>query len=863
MEAVVLVMACASPWAFGAGEPVFEFLLTGGLAGLSALWALRTLLEGRLHWAGGLAGWCLAGLFLLGALQLAPLPRPALEWMSPGTIRLRDPLLPVEREALPGTAAPGPAPEQTISLYPGATRRDLFRLLNVFLLFGVVRNNLSSRAALRRLALVVFANGVLLAFFGILQHITAGPHGDLYWTYPSPNSRFFGPFVSRNTYSYCANLSIGFGLSLLVATRGERAFLDLLRCPTRLWVSAGLAVIFTSIVLCQSRGGVVSFGVAAGVCLAVWVARVARVSAVGLLGAFALTAFLALVLITWLGFEWKASHLSTLADVEALQDSGANRASNWEDTLPVVEDCPLFGTGYGTFASLAAGRRPPAEPDRIYTSPAHNDYVETLVDGGAACLLVLVVLLTHLARCGWKAAGSRDPTVRGLALGGLFGLVTVAVHSVFNFMVRVPAIAVLTVIVCAQLEALAARPAGRPPAAAEEARKRRHYLAPAAAAVLLVGMGVAALAQGWRVYRAQQYLLAAYGLTECPARPVTDDYRVACLEAAERLLPDNAHLQLELGQAHFRLYRRQVADPAAWWPWPATVCGVSAGPLGFADVAGTSVLVAGLSGRLRPPGGGPARRPQGGEAARAHLAEALRHYVRARDLCPLLTKAHLRIAANVEVLARAEPRTAYLARATSLLAGDADLWYVSGLQELLDGRRQMAWDDWRHSLACSDRHLAAILYRAGWHVGPRALLDKVLPDRPDVVLAAAERLYPDEKEGGADRRPFLQKALRLLGDRPGPLAPRELRVKAKAHRALGQPKEAEAAYRAALARVRRQPTWRYELAALLCEQGQLAQAQQEVLAVLAERPDDARARELFREVVRRMARKERRAGRTP
>src|SRR5436305_11664172 len=79
MEAVVLLMVCGTPWAFGADEPVFEYLLGIGLAALALLWAMRNLLGGELLLAGGLATWCFAGLFVLGVLQLTPLPRPLLE----------------------------------------------------------------------------------------------------------------------------------------------------------------------------------------------------------------------------------------------------------------------------------------------------------------------------------------------------------------------------------------------------------------------------------------------------------------------------------------------------------------------------------------------------------------------------------------------------------------------------------------------------------------------------------------------------------------------------------------------------------------------------------------------------------------
>ena len=50
MEAVLLVLVCASPWAFGAVEPLGEFLLLAGVGLLAMLWAAAMLLEGLLCW---------------------------------------------------------------------------------------------------------------------------------------------------------------------------------------------------------------------------------------------------------------------------------------------------------------------------------------------------------------------------------------------------------------------------------------------------------------------------------------------------------------------------------------------------------------------------------------------------------------------------------------------------------------------------------------------------------------------------------------------------------------------------------------------------------------------------------------------
>src|SRR5258707_1131338 len=109
MEAVLLLMVSAAPWAYGAVHPGFEFLLDVGVALLLALWGVRMLLEGELSWRKSPVALCLAGLFLIGVWQIMPLPRPVLLWVAPATARTYEQLLPAQPEELPGREKTAPA----------------------------------------------------------------------------------------------------------------------------------------------------------------------------------------------------------------------------------------------------------------------------------------------------------------------------------------------------------------------------------------------------------------------------------------------------------------------------------------------------------------------------------------------------------------------------------------------------------------------------------------------------------------------------------------------------------------------------------------------------------------------------------
>jgi hypothetical protein len=130
MEAVTLCMVIGSPWAFGCADPPFEFYLHVGVGLLAVLWGLRSIARGGLQWQSSPVAFSLIALFALGLYQLVPLPRGLLHFIAPASSGLVEQLLPDQQEELPYDLKPDAnlrASNQTISVYPAATRYALFR----------------------------------------------------------------------------------------------------------------------------------------------------------------------------------------------------------------------------------------------------------------------------------------------------------------------------------------------------------------------------------------------------------------------------------------------------------------------------------------------------------------------------------------------------------------------------------------------------------------------------------------------------------------------------------------------------------------------------------------------------------------
>jgi tetratricopeptide (TPR) repeat protein len=278
--------------------------------------------------------------------------------------------------------------------------------------------------------------------------------------------------------------------------------------------------------------------------------------------------------------------------------------------------------------------------------------------------------------------------------------------------------------------------------------------------------------------------------------------RIACLTEAASLGPENAQLHYELGSTHEQ-----------------------------------------LAGLLRD-GNSPDRL-----AALEQERLALQEYLRARDACPLLSGAQLGIASYASWLERGQAAEDYVRRAKLLSPGQVEMWYVCGLRQFTLNHSQDAWATWRHCLELSDHYLPQILNRSQTsRLKINQLVEMVLPDNAEVLLAAALYLYPDF--GSVERRrPFLEKALGLLVSNEAGQGSQDLLVKARIYKALDQPDRAILLYREFLNRDASQVGVRYELASYLREVRKLAEAQHELVVILAQEPKNGAAKSLLNSVV--------------
>jgi O-antigen ligase/tetratricopeptide (TPR) repeat protein len=883
VEAVTLGMVAGSPWAFGCADPPFELYLHIGVGIIGLLWALQMLVEKRAQWQPSAVSFCLLAIFALGLYQLVPLPAWVLRTISPASTELIDRLVPNSPEELPYKLKVDEAlsnRQRTLSVYPAATRYALFRLLAVLVLFEAVRNVSANSASFKRLSVCAFLNAIALSFVAILQFVSSSPYL-MYWSLTFP-VKIFGTFVCRNHFPFYVNIGLGLGLGLFFAAmesegsffaKGRRGahhsralgyssadhapfpknllirlgewIQALLSNPTALWISAGISIIVCADFLSMSRGGVLALIVAVLGCLIYKSFSLSRRSlSAGLIVMFAL----AFGLVNWLGWNLVEARYGTILTKDAL----SNRTPMWLDGLKAFFDAPLFGTGYGTFQYAEPVHRTVVEELIVFFDHAHNDYLEAAVEGGLLRLIVSITAIALVYVAGFRSlrglAGFRDAEI---ILGGLVGFTTVVVHSFGEFGLFTPAITVLVAVLVAQILAsnvwsLKAATA-RVPYSSEKAAPyslRVGGLAPVGAVLLSLLVGATLVMEGWRADRQCRFRNAAERLRD--AVPDQSERRIAFLQEALRWGADSAWTQQELGEVYLSVYQNKI-ETLDLFGGTQAFFGIltpffAAGPTAL-EAAATRVAAEPLILKQLAP-------LYETDIEEKYLGPALRCFVQARDLCPLLARAQLRLVALGAKLNKGDSQREYLERAKLIAGYDPEFWFMGGAVALADDKTDECWPLWKQSLAISKRFFKEILSQSRRYLTPSEMLEKLLPDNPEIIVETANTLLPNPSSPAdkAVRADYFNRAVVLLRRHTGEITADGWIARAWVYQEMDQNANAITALRRAITLEPKYENLRIQLARILLRNGDRAQATSEVLTILNREPWNVEANQLKAEL---------------
>ena len=437
-----LAFGAEYPWAYA---PLLVFGATVGLLGLTA----------RVPGAGRLPAVTVAlGLVVAAAvLQVVPLPEAVAARLSPA--RAAHDWRALYAAALPaagGAPAAGAAPS-TISIEPSRTVLGLAFAGGLSLLF------LGAARALGTVGAAAFARGlialgVVVALAGIVQAAGGGPAVYGVW-YPRKAWTPAAPFINANHFAGWMLMALSTAIGYLgggVARalrrvppdwRGLAGWLGSREASEIVLVAFAVLVMALSILFTRSVSGMTCLAAVLGAS-AVWAAR--RQAGWRRKALPAGLAAVAAAALLWAGVDAVGREVAgTLATAF---DAGG-RVGIWRDTLRIVRDFPLAGTGLNTYGiAMLAYQTHGAE---VRAVEAHNDYLQLAAEGGL--LLGLPALLAagvfaREVRRRFRAAGD-DTRTRWLRAGAVTGIAAVALQALVDFSLQMPGNAVLFVLLMA------------------------------------------------------------------------------------------------------------------------------------------------------------------------------------------------------------------------------------------------------------------------------------------------------------------------------------------------------------------------------------------------------------------------------
>jgi O-antigen ligase len=331
------------------------------------------------------------------------------------------------------------APWNAISADPYQTRFFVLKLLALTIAGVLLFRYASTERRLRTMINVVIGVAVASAIFGILRQTTQHTTGfGLPLLVPDAG---YGQFINYNHFAYLMEMALGLILGLVLGGGVKR--------EQALIYFAALLPIWTGLVLCGSRGGLIAMlaQVIIAVLLFSGVVRKGNSTeshskVIKITQSLPVRVVLILVLIAgvvfgtvWLGGDRLALKIEGLhaefnPDTAELRQ-GVSRNEIWKASWRMFVAHPILGVGMGGYWAAiprfhdASGTMTPQE--------AHNDYLELLASGGLVGLALGVWFAVVVFKRTRENLRSPNRFRRAACLGAAIGIAGVAVHSLVDF----------------------------------------------------------------------------------------------------------------------------------------------------------------------------------------------------------------------------------------------------------------------------------------------------------------------------------------------------------------------------------------------------------------------------------------------
>lgn len=359
-------------------------------------------------------------------LQVVPLPVVLVKILSPSTYEVYKPVY----EMLEGN------PWIPLTVYQKGTLLECIRIVSYALFYILTVQLLSNGERLKRTVLICSWLAITIALIAILQKYSSPDK--IYWfrSYSS-GAGAMGPWVNRS--QYCGYMEMISPLVLAVALfyrpvinaedslrKRIATFFSMAGGNLYIVLGFGVLLLVTSTFISLSRGGIiaVSSSLVLFFSFLAWKnAKYSRLFFIGVIGCL-------FVSVTWFGWDPIFKRFEQITNSYGVITDG--RIPVWENSLQLIKDFWLTGSGFGTFIAVFPDYR--TFPGKEIYDHAHNDYLELLTDGGIIGFLLAAWFVIAVIRAGWKMINRRrDRYAKLIGIGALAGIFGMLMHSVSDF----------------------------------------------------------------------------------------------------------------------------------------------------------------------------------------------------------------------------------------------------------------------------------------------------------------------------------------------------------------------------------------------------------------------------------------------
>lgn len=376
-------------------------------------------------------------------IQLIPLPSFLIKFISPLTFEVKKYAYEIKHASSDNSIA-----WMNLSHYNFATYNELFKLLSYFALYFIVINSVKDQKRINILIYVFVGMALFQVIYGIVQTYS-GSQKIWWWTNIYGKGWVTGTYINRNHIAGFLEMMIplcfGFVIANVKKTRSRQRYQE--DSISRLkrfknWVFSGeekpkiVLFFFMGIILglgllsAGSRGGIISFGISMFFMIFLFAFKKGYRK-------YGIVAACLCMLILAYGL-----HIGIDKTLERFEHLGGiyNRLEIYESVVPMVKSFPVFGTGWGNFMYMYPRYALPEYSDRLILGNAHNDWLEMASESGmVGAIIFFGALFIYLFKSIRLWFRREDSYATGLGVGVIFAVISIGIHSFFDFNMHIPA----------------------------------------------------------------------------------------------------------------------------------------------------------------------------------------------------------------------------------------------------------------------------------------------------------------------------------------------------------------------------------------------------------------------------------------